>query len=669
MGRKLCGVNTQSSSPFSVSEASGLELAGLHPEIGPGEDLFRHVNERWLEAHPIPADKSMYGAFSILAERAERNVRAIIEQAQSAPEGTLERAVGDAYTSFMDEEAVEARGHQPIHDRLQTIDRARGDKAELIRVMAQHERRGVGGLWQMFIDNDPGNPERYIAFVEQGGITLPDESYYREEQFGPLREAFVSHLESVAGILGLAEPTRFAGRVMDVETRIASTHWDQVRCRDAVATYNLTSLDSWRSMTAGFDLDSWLRTLGVEASVVDEVVLRQPSAVQAWPQLWQELDADALADWMSWQVIRSLSGYLSADLVDAHFAFFGRTLSGTPELRARWKRGVGFVESVLGEAVGKLYVEKHFPPEAKAQMDELVGYLMEAYRQSITDLEWMSDGTKARALEKLETFNPKVGYPEKWRDYSALRIAADDLIGNLEASAEFEFQRELGKLGRPLDRDEWFMTPQTVNAYYNPGFNEIVFPAAILQYPFFDPERDAAANYGAIGAVIGHEIGHGFDDQGSRFDGQGRLADWWTPEDRERFDSLTRDLVEQYSLLEPRQLPGHRVNGELTLGENIGDLGGLGIAWKAYLLSLDGQSPPVVDGVSAARRFFIAWAQSWRLAARDEEAKRLLQIDPHSPAEFRCNQIVRNLDEFYEAFDLGPDSPLWLEPEKRVTIW
>lgn len=660
-------MSTQSS--FTVSPASGLELSGLHPEIAPDVDLFRHVNELWLDAHPIPADKSMYGAFSILAERAERNVRAIIEKAQTAPEGTLERAVGDAYTSFMDEEAVEARGHQPVHERLKAIDDARDNKDALIQVMAQHERRGVAGLWQMFIDNDPGNPERYIAFVEQGGITLPDESYYREEQFGPLREAFVRHLESVATILGLPEPAQFAQRVMEVETRIAQTHWDQVRCRDAVATYNLTSLASWREMTTGFDVDAWLLTLGVDATAVDEVVIRQPSAVASWPELWNDLDAEALADWMSWQVIRSLSGYLSSDLVEAHFDFFGRTLSGTPELRARWKRGVGFVESVLGEAVGKLYVEEHFPPDAKAQMDELVGYLMEAYRQSIQGLEWMSDATKARALEKLETFNPKVGYPKKWRDYSGLNVRADDLIGNLEASAEFEFQRELGKLGRPLDRDEWFMTPQTVNAYYNPGFNEIVFPAAILQYPFFDPERDAAANYGAIGAVIGHEIGHGFDDQGSRFDGDGRLADWWTPEDRERFESLTKSLVEQYSALEPRQLPGLRVNGELTLGENIGDLGGLGIAWKAYLLSLGGEAPPVVDGVTAARRFFIAWAQSWRLSARDEEAKRLLQIDPHSPAEFRCNQIVRNLDEFYEAFDVGPESPLWLEPEKRVTIW
>ena len=653
----------------TVSPASGLELGGLHTEISPAKDLFQHVNQLWLDAHPIPRDKSMYGAFSILAEQAERDVRAIIEQGQSATPGSLERKVGDAYASFMDEDTIEARGHQPLHARLAEIDAARGDKSQLIRVMATMERRGVSGLWQMFIDNDPGAPERYIAFVEQGGISLPDESYYRDEQFAPIREAFVRHLERVATLVGMSDPEGFATRVMELETKIAASHWDQVRCRDANATYNLLGLAEWKALAEGFDLDSWLTVVGVPVQQVAEVVIRQPDAVMAWPTVWATTDSDALADWMSWQVVRALSGYLSADLVEAHFDFFGRTLSGTPELRARWKRGVSFVESILGEAVGRLYVERHFPPESKAQMDVLVGHLLEAYRESITQLDWMSEATKQRALEKLATFNPKIGYPDRWRDYSGLVITPDDLIGNLEASAEFELRRELGKLGRPVDRDEWFMTPQTVNAYYNPGFNEIVFPAAILQYPFFDPARDAAANYGSIGAVIGHEIGHGFDDQGSRFDGEGRLTDWWTAEDRERFEQLTAKLVEQYAELEPRQLPGLRVNGELTLGENIGDLGGLGIAWKAYLRSLEGQQPPVVDGLSAAQRFLISWAQSWRVQVRDEEAKRLLQIDPHSPAEFRCNQIVRNLGVFYDAFGVSREDDAWLEPERRVTIW
>ena len=658
-----------SSEVSTISPASGLELAGLHPDIRPHDDLFRHVNQRWLDEHPIPRDKSMYGAFSILAERAEADVRAIVEEAASSPEGSLERAVGDAYTSFMDEQAVERRGAAPLMQRLESIDQARGDKRALIGVMASLERRGVSGLWQMFIDNDPGQPDRYIAFVEQGGLSLPDESYYREEQFEEIRQAFVRHLERIAPMIGRDDAEGFARRVMECETAIAATHWDQVRCRDAQATYNLTTRDQWMEMTEGFDLSQWLDVVGFPPEDTAEVVIRQPSAVAAWATVWSDTEPEALADWMSWQVTRSLSGYLSAEFVEAHFDFYGRTLSGTPELRARWKRGVSFVESILGEAVGKLYVERHFPPQSKAQMDTLVDFLLQAYRQSISELGWMSDQTKKRALEKLESFTPKIGYPEKWRDYSRLTIRPDDLVGNLEASAEFELQRELGKLGRPIDKSEWFMTPQTVNAYYNPGFNEIVFPAAILQYPFFDPDRDAASNYGAIGAVIGHEIGHGFDDQGSRFDGQGRLTDWWTPEDRARFEELTSALVEQYSVLEPRQLPGLRVNGELTLGENIGDLGGLGIAWKAYLLSLNGAEPPVVDGVSAAQRFFIAWAQSWRLAARDEEAKRLLQIDPHSPAEFRCNQIVRNVDEFYDAFGVSEGDALWLAPEKRVAIW
>lgn len=653
----------------AVSPASGLELSSLHSDIRPADDLFRHVNQQWLDDHPIPPDKSMYGAFSLLAEQAERQVHAIAKESVDAAEGTLQRKVGDAYRSFMDEERINALGHQPLRERLAAIQSAGSDKTELLRQMARAERRGSQGLWQLFIDNDPGQPDRYIVFVEQGGLSLPDESYYREESFAEIRDTFVRHLDRMATMVGGDLPPRFAELVMEVETKIASTHWDQVRCRDAQATYNLMTFDEWESATAGFPLGMWLKEIELPREHVQELVIRQPSAVEAWPTLWEELSGDHLSAWLQWQVMRSLSGYLSDDLVDAHFDFFGRTLSGTPELRPRWKRAVAFTESILGEAVGQIYVERHFPPESKALMDELVANLLEAYRLSIESLDWMSDTTKAKALEKLSTFRPKIGYPERWRDYSTLTVQSDDLVANLEASAEFEFRREVGKLGRDVDRDEWFMTPQTVNAYYNPGFNEIVFPAAILQYPFFDPTRDAAANYGGIGAVIGHEIGHGFDDQGSRFDGAGRLVDWWTKADRARFEELTGELVTQFAELEPRQLPGQKVNGELTLGENIGDLGGLGIAWKAYLLSLDGTEPPEVDGHSGAQRFFISWAQSWRLATRDEEAKRLLQIDPHSPAEFRCNQIVRNLPEFYEAFGVSESDELWLDPSRRVSIW
>lgn len=652
-----------------VFPASGLELDELHPDVSPADDLYRHVNERWLDRHPIPEDKSMYGAFSMLAEEAEKQVRAILEQSMDAPEGSEQRKVGDFYRSFMDGQAIEKRGLGPLRDRLRLIDQAGDDPDALISVMGRLESSGTSGLCDIFIDNDPGNPERYVVFVEQSGLSLPDESYYREEQFESVRDAFLAHLERVATLVGFDHPKDFALTVLAVESDIASHHWDQVTCRDAQKTYNLMDLASFESRAGRFNLRTWSEAMGLTRAQLSEVVLRQPSFVDAWGELWCGRPAKDWAQWLQWQVIRGLSPYLTEQMVEAHFDFYGRTLSGTPSLRARWKRGVSAVEAAMGEAVGKLYVERHFPAEAKAQMDELVGYLLEAYRQSISELSWMSEVTKARALEKLEKFRPKIGYPNRWRDYSDLEVDPTDLVANVEHAARWEMRRELSKLGKPIDRDEWFMTPQTVNAYYNPGFNEIVFPAAILQYPFFDPHRDPAANYGAIGAVIGHEIGHGFDDQGSRFDGDGRLLDWWEAEDRERFDQLTRQLVEQYSALELRQLPGHRVNGELTLGENIGDLGGLAIAWKAYLLSLQGNQPPVVDGVSAARRFFIAWAHSWRLSVRDEEARRLLQIDPHSPAEFRCNQIVRNLDVFYDAFDVTAEDALFLPVEQRVSIW
>ena len=575
--------------------------------------------------------------------------------------------MGDLYRSFMDEDAIEARGLTPLLQRLEKV-QAVASAGELIGVMADYEASGISGLMELFVDNDPGQPERYVVFVEQGGLSLPDESYYREEQFQELKGAFLAHVERVATLVGLHDPHGFATRVVEHESHIAAAHWDQVSCRDAQKTYNLVSFDQFETWAEGFPLARWAETIGFPEHALADIVVRQPSFVQAWGGLWSS-DLEAWKAWFQWHLIKSLSPYLNAEIVDAHFDFYGRTLSGTPSLRARWKRGVSFVEGAMGEAVGKLYVERHFPPESKIQMDELVANLLEAYRQSISALTWMSEETKERALEKLDKFTPKIGYPDKWRDYSLLEVSSDDLVANVEASARFELQREMGKLGKPIDRHEWFMTPQTVNAYYNPGFNEIVFPAAILQYPFFNPHRDAASNYGAIGAVIGHEIGHGFDDQGSRFDGDGALVDWWTKEDRARFEDLTRELVSQYQALEPKNLPGLTVNGELTLGENIGDLGGLAIAWKAYLISLEGDTPPVVDGLSAAQRFFISWAHSWRLAIRDEEAKRLLQIDPHSPAEFRCNQIVRNLDLFYEAFDVTEQHDLYLAPDRRISIW
>ena len=658
---------------------SGITIADLSERIRPQDDLFHYANEQWMQRTPIPSDKSSYGTFMMLAEGSERAIRAIVEEAQTAPPGTEARKFGDLYSSFLGEARIEERAAAPLRDRLDRVARV-STVAALLGTIGELQRQGTSGFYDLFVDNDPGNPERYLVFVEQGGLSLPDESYYREERFASVRDAFAGHVERMLQLAGLSDPHGRAQRIVELETDLARGHWDNVRCRDSEKTYNL--LD-WSAASALFDgalpspttddpaphLQEWLRALGAPPHTLDELVVRQPSFTTVVAGLLGVERLEAWKDWTSWQVIRGDAPYLSSDFVAESFDFYGRTLTGAPQLRERWKRGVAFVEGVMGEAVGKLYVERHFPLAAKVAMDALVTNLVEAYRQSITTLEWMSEATRERALEKLDSFTPKIGFPAVWRDYSSLTVDADDVVANVRAASEFEFQRALAKIGRPLDREEWHMTPQTVNAYYNPGFNEIVFPAAILQSPFFDEARDAAANYGAIGAVIGHEIGHGFDDQGSKFDGSGRLTDWWTPEDRAAFEERTRSLVDQYDALAPRQTPDQRVNGALTIGENIGDLGGLGIAWKAYCLSLEGRDAPVIDGLSGAQRFFLSWALAWQYQAREEEIRRRLAIDPHSPPEFRCNQIVRNIDEYYEAFALSPDDALWLDAADRVTIW
>jgi len=648
----------------STPLSSGIHTDELDPAIRPQDDLFRHVNGKWIDRTEIPSDKARYGSFYVLAEEAEKAVRDIIVEAQDAAPGTEERKFGDLFASFMDEARAEELGSTPLQPMLEAVEHV--DSADaVLRQLGRLERTGITSFAQLFVDNDPGNPERYLVFLEQGGLGLPDESYYREEKFADVRAKYLPFLERMFALAGLDGAAERARRVFALETELAAHHWDNVASRDSEKTYNLKS---W-SEVGGPDLSGWLNELDPPEGSFAEVVVRQPSFLEGLATLLTNDRVGDWKDWMRWQIIRSSAAYLSSDFVNANFDFYGKTLTGTPELRERWKRGVSFVEGMMGEAVGRIYVDRHFPPAAKVAMDVLVDNLTEAYRQSISNLGWMTVETRQRALDKLNKFTPKIGYPVKWRDYSTLETSATDLIGNLRAGSEFEFQRELGKIGKPLDRDEWFMTPQTINAYYNPGFNEIVFPAAILQFPFFDETRDAAANYGAIGAVIGHEIGHGFDDQGSKYDGDGRLTDWWTAEDRAAFEKLTGSLIEQYNALAPRQVPEHHVNGALTIGENIGDLGGLGIAWKAYLISLGGTEPPVIDGMTGAERFFLSWAQAWQLKARDEEVIRLLAIDPHSPNEFRCNQIVRNLDGFYETFGVTEADELWLSPEDRVTIW
>ena len=647
---------------------AGIATGDLDTDIRPQDDLFRHVNGKWIARTEIPGDKARYGSFMVLAEESEKAVLEIIREARSAEPGTQERKFGDLFASFMDEARVQALGAEPIKHLVAEAERVDSINA-LLTTLGRLERGGSSGFFQLFVDNDPGQPERYLVFVEQGGLGLPDESYYREGKFGEVRTKYLAFLERMLALAGLDDPAARAARILALETEIASHHWDNVASRDSEKTYNPMVWSAANDLVGDVDLGLWLAALGVPERSFDEVVVRQPSFMAGLESVLRADNLPAWRDWLAWQVIRSNAAYLSQDFVDANFDFYGRTLTGTPELRARWKRGVSLVEGALGEAVGKIYVDRHFPAGAKSAMDALVANLVEAYRRSIENLQWMGGDTRKSAIDKLEKFTPKIGFPVKWRDYSALPIDAADLIGNVRATNEFEFQRELGKIGKPLDRDEWFMTPQTINAYYNPGFNEIVFPAAILQYPFFDENRDAAANYGAIGAVIGHEIGHGFDDQGSKYDGDGRLTDWWSPADRAAFEELTKSLIAQYDALAPRQVPEHHVNGALTIGENIGDLGGLSIAWKAYLISLGGQQPPEIDGLTGAQRFFLSWAQAWQMKGRDEEVIRLISIDPHSPNEFRCNQIVRNIDEFYETFGVTEQDALWLNPKDRVTIW
>ena len=643
--------------------------AGMDPDIRPQDDLFRHVNGRWLETTEIPDDKPGWGAFTVLRDRSEERVREIIESlAQGTHEaGSNAQKIGDLYTSFMDEARIEELGAEPIRADLETV-AALSDLESLVEFVGGLERRGGGGFFGAYVNTDDRDATRYIVNVVQGGTGLPDESYYREEKFAEIRSAYLAHVQKVFELAGWPEPAAAAQQVLDVETRLAAGHWERAETRDVIKGYNLTSLDDLRALVPSLPLDAWAHALGADESTLAETIVRQPSYLE---HLSTVLDDVPLDDWKAWlaaRVIRAASPYLAEAFSDENFDFYGRTLQGTPEQRARWKRGVSFVEASVGEAVGEEYVARYFPPESKQSMEELVANLLEAYRQSIASLDWMTEETKRRAFRKVETFRPKIGYPDKFRDYSKLEVSPDDLLGNVRAVAAFETDRELAKIGSPVDRDEWFMLPQHVNAYYNPGMNEICFPAGILQAPFFDADAEPAENYGGIGAVIGHEIGHGFDDQGSQYDESGQLENWWSDADRAAFQERADKLIAQYDGFEPRALPGEHVNGSLTVGENIGDLGGITIGLKAYAISLGGEDAPVVDGLTGEQRVFLNYANVWRSKRRKELMLQLLTVDPHSPEEFRAN-IVRNLDEFVDAFDVRPGDGLWLDPADRVRIW
>lgn len=660
---------------------SGIDKSELDPKVRPQDDLYRHVNGFWIDRTEIPADKARYGNFAVLAENAEAAVQRLITSEgddagvggstsdDPAAAADLQK-IRQLYASFMDEQRLTELGATPLEPELKRIGEVK-TVAEFVDLVSEFDAAGIaGGFASMFVYTDPGDPERYVLFLEQSGLGLPDESYYHEEQFAEIREKYRAHIAKMLELTGVAssaaDAEERAAKIYELENKIADVHWNKVDSRDIQKIYNLEPLAKLQELTPQLDWERVFKKMGKTAP--EEFVICQPSALAGIAALLTEDRLPQWLEWLRWHLVSGSAALLSPEISSANFEFYGTALTGATEQRERWRRGVSFTEGAMGEAVGRLYVAEHFDPEAKAAMDELVQFLIRAYEQSITELPWMSETTKAKALAKLEKFRPKIGYPDKWRDYSSLAVS-DDLIANSKAVAKYVLDREFNKLGKPVDRDEWFMTPQTVNAYYNPGMNEIVFPAAILQPPFFDKNADMAANFGAIGAVIGHEIGHGFDDQGSQYDGDGKLVNWWTDEDRAAFEERAKSLINQYNELSPEGADGQKVNGELTIGENIGDLGGLAIAWKAYLLYLDGAEAPEVDGLSAAERFFFAWAQSWQQKSRPAETVRLLTIDPHSPNEFRCNQIVRNLDVFHEAFGVTPEDQLWLDPAERVTIW
>ena len=706
----------QHSQPASSSPAADAILAGVletaHTDtsVRPQDDLFRFVNGQWLTTAEIPADRPSSGAFTTLRDESEAACRQIVEElaeqfSSVAPEGAAEvlstnrGRVGALYQAFMDEAHLEELGAEPLAEELAPVLGA-SSKEELARALGEMTPVGFMGVVGADVEVDINDPERYTSWVGQSGLGLPDESYYREEAQAPLRQAYVEHVARMMALAGLTDSFGASGedlaeRVMAVESALAKGHWDRVTCRDVEKMNNPMSwqqiVDSapdlpWNEWREG--ISAAARSAGIEQTAfLEEAIVTQPDYLPHAAGVWQETDLEDLKAWVAWHVVHGRASLLSGAFVEESFDFYGRTLQGTDELRPRWKRGVGLVESCLGEALGEIYVERHFPPSHKSAMEALVGRLIEAYHQSISSLEWMSPATRERALEKLALFTPKIGYPVRWRDYSAVEVVPGDVLASVRSVERADMAYSLNKLTKPVDRDEWHMTPQTVNAYYNPTMNEIVFPAAILQPPFFDPQADDAVNYAGIGAVIGHEIGHGFDDQGSTFDGTGKVSDWWTQEDREAFTERTSALISQYDAYTPEVVVAkHRdagtaqeeiphVNGALTIGENIGDLGGLGIALKAYSLALaDAGIPsvdeaPVIDGLTGLQRFFYSWARIWRSKSRPDYAELLLTVDPHSPAEFRCNGIVRNVDAFYKAFAVDSDDALWLSPNERVSIW
>jgi endothelin-converting enzyme/putative endopeptidase len=648
---------------------SGVDMSGFDLSVRPQDDFFDYVNGKWVAETELPADRARWGSFDELRENAQKDVRALVEEVSSAEEvapGSAAQKIRDFYNSYMDSEGPNALGAEAIRNELDQI-AAIQSRDDLFRLFSTLSVYGVENPVGGYIFSAPEDPNTNVVYLVQNGITLPDRDYYLkdDEQFVKGRElyrAYVARLFELAGIEGGADK---AEALYSLEHALAEVQWTKEDNRDPNKTNNPHTPEQLAELAPGINWDVVLEAAQVAGR--DRYIVEQPSFFTATGDIIANSSLETWKDYLTFQTIDAFAPVLGDDYFNAWFTFYQAGLQGIEEPEPKWKRAVNAINGNMGELLGQLYVDKHYQEEARERMETMIANLVEAYRQSILALDWMSDETKQQALVKLGKFNPKIGYPENWRDYSSMEIVDGDIVANVKSTATFEYERNLDKLDKPVDKSEWFMNPQTVNAYYNPAWNEIVFPAAILQPPFFNVEADDAVNYGGIGAVIGHEIGHGFDDQGRKYDGDGNLRDWWTEEDNVRFEERKNKLAAQYNGYEV--IDGLTINGEFTSGENIGDLGGLGIAYKAYRLSLNGAEAPVIDGFTGDQRFFLGWAQVWRSKARDAEAKRLLTIDPHSPAKFRANGASVNVNEFYTAFDVNEGDGMYLPPEERVKIW
>jgi putative endopeptidase len=660
------------STPQAAPRVSGIDTQYFDNRVRAQDDLYRHANGKWLDRTVIPHDKSDYDAFEILADDVENQLRGLIEglKRSSDPADPDQSKIADLYGSFMDEAALERLGTTPLDAEFARIDALRG-KGDIAALIAHFNRIGVTAPYATLVHQDAKNSTKYVFDLRQDGLGMPDRDYYlqNEPRLLSIRKLYAEYVEQTLSLVGDAQASNDARNILALETELARAQWTKVENRDPVKTYNKIALVNLPRLAPGYDWSVYLRQSGVTGRV-DSVVVSQPSFIAAFDRLVHKTPLSVWRAYFRWRLLSDFAPFLSKEFVDRNFAFYGTALLGVEQNEPRWKRGVKLVDRSLGESLGRLYVARYFPPESKVRMDRLVENLLAAYRTDLSTLDWMSPQTRLKAADKLAKLDTKIGYPVKWRDYSALDIVHGDLLGNVVRAREFEYNRNLRKLGQPVDRTEWFMTPQTVNAYYDPEHNEIVFPAAILQPPFFNARADDAANYGGIGAVIGHEISHGFDDQGSQYDGEGNLLDspgWFTRADLERFKLRTRALIAQYSAYAP--VPGYPINGALTLGENIADNSGLAIAYKAYRLSLNGRDAPVMDGMTGAQRFFIGWAQIWRDKARDKQAIEWIKTDPHSPDRFRGTIPEMNQAAFYDAFDVRPGDRMYLAPDKRVTLW